>query len=118
VGDVAVVIPAHQEAERVAATVLASAGIHGVDLVVVVDDGSTDATADLATESDGSGSVDQSAIDPLGPGPAVKRHSAVAAGPGPGLSRPQPRRPSGLTRHSRTARRTRRATVAPYAPAL
>jgi len=48
VGDVAVVIPAHQEAERIAATVTASAGIHGVDLVVVVDDGSTDATAELA----------------------------------------------------------------------
>jgi hypothetical protein len=48
VGDVAVVIPAHQEAERVAATVIASASIHGVDLVVVVDDGSTDATAGLA----------------------------------------------------------------------
>jgi glycosyltransferase involved in cell wall biosynthesis len=47
-GDVAVVIPARDEAERIAATVAGASGLPGVDLVVVVDDGSRDATAPLA----------------------------------------------------------------------
>jgi glycosyltransferase involved in cell wall biosynthesis len=47
-GDVAVVIPARNEAERIGATVVAAGGIAGVEVVVVVDDGSTDQTADLA----------------------------------------------------------------------
>jgi glycosyltransferase involved in cell wall biosynthesis len=47
-GDVAVVIPARDEAERIRATVTAAAGLAGVGLVVVVDDGSADATADVA----------------------------------------------------------------------
>jgi len=46
---VAVVIPAKNEAARIAATVAAARTIDGVDLVVVVDDGSTDQTATLAT---------------------------------------------------------------------
>ncbi|MEJ5914300.1 glycosyltransferase [Pseudokineococcus sp. 1T1Z-3] len=41
----AVVIPAKDEEERVAATVRAARTIEGVDVVVVVDDGSTDRTA-------------------------------------------------------------------------
>jgi glycosyltransferase involved in cell wall biosynthesis len=41
---VAVVIPAHDEAGRVAGTVAAAAAVPGVDAVVVVDDGSRDAT--------------------------------------------------------------------------
>ncbi len=45
---VAVVIPAKDEAERIAATVRACRAIPRVDLVVVVDDGSTDATQDHA----------------------------------------------------------------------
>ncbi|GAB2541071.1 glycosyltransferase family 2 protein [Brachybacterium huguangmaarense] len=45
---VAVVIPAKDEAERIEATVRAAGSIPLVDLVVVVDDGSTDATAALA----------------------------------------------------------------------
>lgn len=45
---VAVVIPARDEAERIEKTVLAALDISGVDLVVVVDDGSEDATAALA----------------------------------------------------------------------
>lgn len=48
IGDVAVVIPARDEADRVAATVLAAAGLPGVDLVLVVDDGSRDRTAAVA----------------------------------------------------------------------
>ena len=46
--DVAVVIPARNEAGRIAATVTAAAGIAGVALVIVVDDGSRDATATAA----------------------------------------------------------------------
>ncbi len=47
-GDVAVVIPARDEADRIVETVTAAAGIPGVAFVVVVDDGSRDATAALA----------------------------------------------------------------------
>src|SRR3984957_2008839 len=46
--DVAVVIAARNEADRIAATVAAAAGLAGVGLVVVVDDGSQDATAAVA----------------------------------------------------------------------
>lgn len=45
---VAAVIPAKDEAERIGATVRAAALLPGVDLVVVVDDGSQDDTASLA----------------------------------------------------------------------
>lgn len=48
---VAVVIPAYQEAARIGATVTAAAAIPGVDLVVVVDDGSSDATSAVAAEA-------------------------------------------------------------------
>jgi len=47
-GDVAVVMAARNEADRIAATVTAAAGLAGVGLVVVVDDGSRDATAAVA----------------------------------------------------------------------
>lgn len=49
---VAVVIPAKNEAERIQATITAARSIDGVDLVVVVDDGSTDATAAVAMGAD------------------------------------------------------------------
>lgn len=48
---VAAIVPAKDEAQRIAATVAAVRAIPGVDLVVVVDDGSTDATAELAREA-------------------------------------------------------------------
>jgi len=47
-GDVAVVIPARNESDRICATVAAAAALPGVDIVVVVDDGSTDGTAAAA----------------------------------------------------------------------
>ncbi len=46
--DVAVVIPARNEAGRIQATVTAAAGLPGVGVVVVVDDGSRDATGQAA----------------------------------------------------------------------
>ncbi len=48
---VAAVIPAKDEAGRIAATVRAVQRIGGVDLVVVVDDGSTDATGQRARDA-------------------------------------------------------------------
>jgi glycosyltransferase involved in cell wall biosynthesis len=47
-GEVAVVIPALNEADRISATVTAALGLPAVALVVVVDDGSKDATAAAA----------------------------------------------------------------------
>lgn len=49
---VAVVIPAKNEQERIEATIASARSIAGVDLVVVVDDGSTDATAAVAMGAD------------------------------------------------------------------
>jgi hypothetical protein len=43
-GDLAVVIPARNESDRIGATVKAAAQIPGVDILVVVDDGSCDGT--------------------------------------------------------------------------
>lgn len=48
---IAVVVPAKDEAERIVATVTAAATIPGVDLVVVVDDGSSDTTQHLARDA-------------------------------------------------------------------
>jgi hypothetical protein len=45
---VTVLIPAHDEAARIGATVTAALGIDGVTRVLVIDDASADATADLA----------------------------------------------------------------------
>jgi glycosyltransferase involved in cell wall biosynthesis len=50
-GDVAVVIPARNESDRIAATVKAAAGLPGVDFVVVVDDASADGTAAAAQDA-------------------------------------------------------------------
>ena len=48
---VAVVIPAYNEADRVGATVAAAVTLDGVDMVVAVDDGSRDGTASTAREA-------------------------------------------------------------------
>ncbi|MDR1151695.1 MAG: glycosyltransferase family 2 protein, partial [Bifidobacteriaceae bacterium] len=48
---VAVVIPAKNEAGRIAATIRATAALPAVDLVLVVDDGSADATGQIAREA-------------------------------------------------------------------
>ena len=50
-GDVAVVIPAKDEAQRIRATVRAAAELPGAGLVVVVDDGSVDGTAAIARDA-------------------------------------------------------------------
>jgi hypothetical protein len=47
-GDVAIVIPAHNESDRIQATVKAAAGVPGADTIVVVDDGSGDDTGFVA----------------------------------------------------------------------
>ncbi len=44
-------IPAHDEAERIVATVAAARSIEGIDRVIVVDDGSTDETSRLAEDA-------------------------------------------------------------------
>jgi hypothetical protein len=48
---VAVVIPAKDEVDRIAATVTAAGTLPAVDLIIVVDDGSGDDTASIATEA-------------------------------------------------------------------
>ncbi|MEN6519612.1 MAG: glycosyltransferase family 2 protein [Armatimonadota bacterium] len=45
---VAVLIPAYNEADRIADTIKAARGIEGIDEIVVIDDGSTDGTSDQA----------------------------------------------------------------------
>ena len=47
-GDTAVVIPARDECDRIHATVKSAAALPGVDVVIVVDDGSRDGTAGAA----------------------------------------------------------------------
>lgn len=49
--DVAVCIPAKDEADRIAATVKAAQELPGADLVVVIDDGSSDGTGRVAREA-------------------------------------------------------------------
>ncbi|HET9898586.1 MAG TPA: glycosyltransferase family 2 protein [Streptosporangiaceae bacterium] len=50
-GDLAVIIPARNESDRISATVKAAAAIPGVDLVIVVDDGSADGTGAQAAHA-------------------------------------------------------------------
>lgn len=82
---VAVVVPAKNEAARIAATVQAARGIAGVDLVIVVDDGSADATAERAGEAGA-----QVVRHPRNRGKAAAMESGAAAvaaldGPAPRL---------------------------------
>ncbi|GAA4238856.1 hypothetical protein GCM10022254_56550 [Actinomadura meridiana] len=49
--DVAVIIPAKDEADRIAATVKAAQELPGADLVIVIDDGSSDGTDRVAREA-------------------------------------------------------------------
>jgi len=57
---VAVVIPAKDESARIASTIRAASAIPGVDLVVVVDDGSRDDTQSIAH---GAGAVVDGGVD-------------------------------------------------------
>ncbi|GAB3269444.1 hypothetical protein GCM10027456_55920 [Kineosporia babensis] len=50
-GGLAVIIPAKDEAERIAKTVEAALALPGADVVIVVDDGSSDATASIALKA-------------------------------------------------------------------
>jgi glycosyltransferase involved in cell wall biosynthesis len=68
-GDVAVVIPGRDEADRIQATVKAAAVLAGVDLVLVVDDGSRDGTATLA---EGAGAAVVRHPRPRGKGAAMQ----------------------------------------------
>ena len=48
---VAALIPAHNEADRIAATVAATRAVNAVSRVIVIDDGSSDATAEIARQA-------------------------------------------------------------------
>ncbi len=50
-GDVAIVIPAKDESDRIQATVKAAAGLPGTDMLIVVDDGSGDDTGFVAEKA-------------------------------------------------------------------
>jgi glycosyltransferase involved in cell wall biosynthesis len=68
-GDVAVVIPARDEADRIDATVRAAAALPGVDVVLVVDDGSRDQTRIFAERA---GASVVSHAKPRGKGAAME----------------------------------------------
>jgi Glycosyl transferase family 2 len=73
-GDVAVVMPARDESDRIGATVRAAAGLPGVDLVLVVDDGSRDQTRSLAERA---GAAVISHAKPRGKGAAMETGAEV-----------------------------------------
>ena len=56
---VAVVIPAYNEADRIAATVTAAFTLPGVDVVLVASDGSTDSTVGAAQAGGRDGVADR-----------------------------------------------------------
>lgn len=85
---VAAVIPAHNEAATIDATVRATAEITGVDVIVVVDDASTDATGKIARKA---GAVVVSHTRPSGVGTAMETGASAVAGFELGQPRPSPR---------------------------
>jgi glycosyltransferase involved in cell wall biosynthesis len=74
---VSVVIPAYNEADRIAATVRAAAAIPGVEEVLVVDDGSPD---DTAIAADSAGATVLSLPSNRGKGAALNAGIAAARG--------------------------------------
>lgn len=84
---VAAVVPCKDEADRIAATVAAVRALEGVDLVVVVDDGSSDRTAQIA-EAAGAQvirhGVNQGKAAALETGVAFVRAQKASAMPGAG----------------------------------
>jgi glycosyltransferase involved in cell wall biosynthesis len=74
-GDVAVVIPARNEADRIHSTVTAATGIPGVAAVIVVDDGSKDGTAAAARRA---GAVVMRHARNRGKGAAMETGATVA----------------------------------------
>jgi len=75
--DVAVVIPAKDEQQRIAATVAAARTIPGVDVIIVVDDGSHDDTARVARSA---GATVVRHAQNRGKGAAMRTGAAVVSG--------------------------------------
>lgn len=73
---VAAVVPARDEAARIGATVRSASSVAGVDVVVVVDDGSSDSTAEEARRA---GAVVVSHSHPQGKGAAMVTGAVEAA---------------------------------------
>jgi glycosyltransferase involved in cell wall biosynthesis len=92
--DLAVVIPALNEADRIGATVTAAAGLPGADIVLVVDDGSRDGTA-AAAEAAGASVVrhprnrGKAAAMETGAEAVRLIESRTAAGSGPDRAEPR-----------------------------
>src|ERR1022692_1422169 len=112
-GGLAVVIPARNESERIGTTVRAAVRIPGVDVVVVVDDGSTDGTGSEAAAAGGLGgrhSRNRGKAAGEGTGAGGGRGDRARAGP------PRPPTPAGGDEPGREARRGCRPSASPAVP--
>src|ERR1700736_6206555 len=89
-GDVAVVMPARDESDRIGATVRAAAALPGVDLVLVVDDGSRDETRILAERA---GAAVISHPKPRGKGAAMETGARAGRRGACGMTRKPARSP-------------------------